>query len=176
MTDTPARLAVAAGGASIEITGAEAFVTAQAKALEPMIRALLEGSPAAVPPGGGKPNEKDPPPPGALAEYHNVLADADGQIQLLKPLPGNGKAEKTVSAALLCLFGNSLRGVDEVPFDTIRTLCEAHSCLDSGNFSKTLKADKNNFICTGSRRAQKAKLTVPGKRAAQTLAQSLNSA
>jgi len=89
-------------------------------------------------------------------------------------MPGTGKADKTVSAALLLTFANTLTGTDTTTFDTVREVCEAHSCLDGPNFAKTLKAEKDAFLFGGTPKKQTLKLTVPGRRRAEQLAMTLN--
>lgn len=175
-----ARFTFSATEGRIEVVGSEEFVAERVKEFSDLIRDLLNKAPAVKPlnshnagnagagAGGGGGGKRE------FADYENVLAFSDNKVQILKPLPGANNAAKTVSAALLTLFGNGLLGTEEIPFSTIREVCQAHGCLDSGNFAGTLKDQKEYFIVSGSRANLTAKLTVPGQRAAEQLAKDLN--
>lgn len=182
MSDSQGRFTLSIAGSQLEIVGSEQFIDKQIERFEPLIVGLLAGEeaqtptpPDAVAPdtGGDSGEVKGDLPKLALASYENLFALADDKIQILKDLPGSGKAQKAVSAALLTAYGNTLRGAEDIAFDTIREMCEAHGCLDSGNFAKTLSNEKELFIVTGDRK-KTLKLTVPGKRKAEQMARDLN--
>lgn len=160
----------------VEIEGSEAFVGQQLTKLEPLITKILQSNTthASNPPAiQQKPKDSQTDAEG-LDQYQNVFALADGKVQILKDLPGNGKAQKTVNAALLLAYANTLQGINTIAYEAVRSLCSAHACLDSNNFSKTMKAEKEYFIITGNGGAQSISLTVPGKRKALEVANSLN--
>lgn len=162
----------------LELEGSEAFVSSQLQFLEPLIRDSFKAPPVDQNPesntekGQRYSNTNSNTEDGLLA-YETLFADADGKVQILKTLPGSNKATKTVNGALLLAYANTLKGVDATPYSDVRDLCSAHACLDSGNFSKQMKAQRENFIVTGSGSAQTIRLTVPGKAKAKTLADGL---
>jgi hypothetical protein len=185
MPDTCARFTFSATDGRLEVVGSEDFVSKHLEAFGDVLRTLLQRSEKPMHRGQDMANSLDAPPAavgsksdvssaGSLDNYQNLFAIADDKIQITKDIPGSSKPEKTINAALLCLFGNSLRGTDELGFDTIRDVCQAHSCLDSPNFARTLKAAKEYLICSGSSRKQIAKLSHPGKRQAEKMAKELN--
>ncbi len=176
-----ARIKLSIRDGVLEIEGSEAFVSAQAEAFRDVVASLLHR-----PHDGGADNQSrvasqqesagGQTHAGALSDYDSVFVMADGKVQILQGIPGNGKAGKTMNAALLCLYANELQGNTEVGFDTIRDLCQAHGFLDGSNFAATLKDAKEYLIVTGSSRRLMAKLTVPGRKEAQRLADGLKTA
>lgn len=168
-------------GSSLEIEGSESFVKEQLERLEPILKQSVggsgrhqggQGSIATQPPNA--PNSKQVADGNALGAYPNLFALADEKIQILKDLPGSNKAQKSVSAALLLALANTLRGQETTSYDAIRGLCTSHACLDSTNFSKTLKAEKELFLIAGTPKNQTVRLSVPGRKKAEELAASLN--
>jgi len=89
-------------------------------------------------------------------------------------LPGSNNAEKTVNAALLLTFAYALIGKNTTSFDLVREVCVTHACLDSPNFARTLKGEKDAFVFGGTPKKKTLKLTVPGRRRAEGLVTSLN--
>jgi hypothetical protein len=179
-----ARIKLSVRDGILEIEGSEKFVSEQADAFREVVASLLQqpresnGGGARLQTGtsDGAGSYRNVATASSLSEYETVFVMADGKIQILKGIPGNGKAGKTMNAALLCLFANELQGNTEVGFDTIRDLCQAHGFLDSSNFSATLKEAKEHLIITGTSRRLSAKLTVPGRKEAQRLAEGLKTA
>lgn len=167
----------------IEIEGSETFVAAQLGKLEPLLARMFEQRPSPSAPSDpaatAQPPSSVPPAastPAGLYEYRNVFALADGKVQILKSLPGNGKSGKTMSAALLLNFANELNGTKATTVDEIRTTCTSHACLDAPNFAKIFKsaAGKESFTSSGSGGSQSVSLTHPGRVKAKALADSLN--
>jgi len=178
MTSGSARVKFSFSEGLLEVEGSEGFVAAQLQKLEPILEKYLS-QPA---PNNQKPNGRDTTPKnaqndinGGLSDYENLFALADGKIQILKDIPGGNKSSKTVNVALLLGFANQLQGINSVGYSTIRDLCAAHACLDSANFSKSLKDQKELFLISGSSGSQSVTLTAPGKRKASELANSLRS-
>lgn len=143
MTDKDAKVHISLRDGVLELEGSESFVTAQLKILQPLIQKAFEATPApSKEEGGGRP-EQTPPPlridatPG-LGAFENVFAEADGKVQVLKTLPGSNKSQKTVNAALLLAYANTLKGQESTTCKDIRDLCNAHACLDKSNFSKII--------------------------------------
>ena len=165
----------------IEIEGSEALVAGQLAKLEPLLQKMFvqRPPPATAPAPASNGNSAPAPSPahsGALEDYLNLFALADGKIQILKSLPGGSKASKAQSGILLLAYANSLRGVNATTVEEIRATCTAHACYDQGNFSKTFKGafGKESLTLSGSGASQAVSLTHPGKTKAKTLADSLN--
>lgn len=178
MTQEQAKVHISLRDGVLELQGSEDFVSSQLKFLEPLIRESFKTLPPAPP----QLNEGTSLPAkgpvlgntlGGLSDYDTLFADADGKVQVLKTLPGQNKAAKSVNAALLLAFANTLKGIDATPFSDVRDLCNSHACLDSSNFSKHMKSQKEHFIVSGFGSAQTIKLTVPGKKKAKELADGL---
>jgi len=175
MTQEQAKVHISLRDGVLELQGSESFVSSQLQFLEPLIRESFK----VVPPAPSQPSNDVSQPanvqvPGnatsGLSDYDTLFADADGKVQILKNLPGSNKAAKTLNAALLLAYANTLKGIDATPYSDVRDLCSSHACLDSGNFSKQMKSQKEFFIVLGSGNAQTIKLTVPGKKKAKDLA------
>lgn len=180
MPEETAKVHISLRDGILELQGSEEFVASQLKFLEPLIKDSFKASPAqSNAPSNTSGNDSSPsnsaPGGGAqgLSSYDTVFADADGKVQILKTLPGSNKATKTINGALLLAFANSLKGSETTPYSDVRDLCSAHACLDSGNFSKTMKAQKEHFIVTGTGSGQTIRLTIPGKKKAKELADGL---
>jgi hypothetical protein len=176
MTNTNARIHISLKVGTIEIEGTEGFVTEQLNRFESYITSALDDhhkgdakKPKSKPIDASETNALS-----AASRHSNLFAVADGKIQILKDLPGDGKAQKTVSAAMLLTYANGLMGNEATTYDIIREVFYAHACLDGTNFSKTLKAEKELFIIGGTAKRQTVTLTVPGKRKAEELAHRLN--
>lgn len=178
MENTAAKIRVSLREGLLEIEGSEDFVSKQIENLKDLITKLPD---APLPPA--KPatpaNGQTPPPSTATlsedaAKYVNIIAVEGDVVKILKDLPGSDKAKKTVSAALLYLLGKNFSGTEEAPFKELRKVCKDHGCLDESNFAGIIKDQKEWLIVLGSGKSQTAKLTVPGKKAAIALADSLN--
>lgn len=178
MSQEQAKVHISLREGVLELQGSEDFVSSQLQFLEPLIRESFKVVPQSPPQSTG-----DAPlpanvlitgnAPGSFSDYDTLFADADGKVQILKNIPGGNKAIKSVNAALLLAYANTLKGIDATPYSDVRDLCSSHACLDSGNFSKQIKAQKELFIVSGSGSAQTIKLTVPGKKKGKELADGL---
>jgi len=180
MSETQAKVQISLRDGILELQGSEKFVSAQLAILQPLIDSAFKNPPApqqfTVSSANQTTSQSSPTGDNAsgLSAYENIFAEADGKIQILKTLPGGKKANKTVNGALLLAFANTLIGNSTTPYGDVRDLCSSHACLDSGNFSKTMKGQKELFIISGSGSSQTIKLTVPGKKRAEELAKQLN--
>ena len=181
MADGNERAKFSLADGRIEIEGSEAFVAGQLAKLEPLLQNMFvqrpPPAPAPAPASTGmSAPAHSPASSGALDDYLNLFALADGKVQILKSLPGGGKANKAQSATLLLAYANSLRGVNATTVDEIRATCTAHACYDQGNFSKTFRGSfgKESLTLSGSGASQTVSLTHPGKTKAKALADSLN--
>jgi hypothetical protein len=173
MPESASRVFISIAEGRIEVEGSEAFVAEQLGQLRPILEGVAQQAVANRNKGQtGVHTEslQTPQPKPDLAGYENLFARADDKIQVLKDLPGNGNAQKAVAGALLLSLANTLNGEEVTTFDEIRDLCKTHGCLDSANFSKTVKAEKDAFIFGGSPRKKTVKLTVPGRKRAEALA------
>ena len=184
MENTAAKIRVSLREGLLEIEGSEEFVSKQIENLKDVITKLPASGfppapPHATPPtprtgNGQSPASATPKPTEDAAKYENVISVAGGIVKVLKDIPGNGKAEKTVNAGLLYLFGKNLLSQEQATFSEIRQVCKEHACLDGANFAGSIKAQKEWFIVTGGRKSEVAQLTKPGRKQAQALTDSLN--
>jgi hypothetical protein len=178
MPDTPYSTRFSFGDGRIELEGSEAFVDKQLALLQPLLEILLRGdAPSRIsrPSGSAnvETNQNDGKVPAGIDGFQNLFVSSENGVQILKDLPGITKAPKTVNAALLLTLANTLTGAETTTFDDIRAMCKTHGCLDSANFAKTIKAEKDAFIFGGTARKQTVKLTVPGRKRADALAETL---
>ena len=180
MADTErAKFSLADG--RIEIEGSETFVAAQLQRLAPILEKMFQEPKPRPHAHAAAPAVHQPPPPDAangrgLDNYlHLFAADAAGKLKILKSLPGDGKAGKTISAGLLLAFGNELAG-RATTMDQVRAVCSEHACYDSHNFAQTFKkpTSRGYFTFSGSAPNQSVALTHPGRIKAEELAKSLN--
>jgi hypothetical protein len=101
--------------------------------------------------------------------------DVDGDsISILVSPPGKSITAQAKSLILLYLYARLQMGQANVPAEEIKEQCKAHACYDPKNFFAHLKGQKNLVTVAGSGSTMVARLTVPGRKAAEELAQSLN--
>lgn len=164
----------------MEIEGSEDFVSKQIENLKDIFLKAATTTPKQSPPhpaaqpSAGKPLVVLPTVDRDAKKYENVISLDGGAVKVLKEIPGSKNREKTANAALLYLFGKHLLGSEDSSTKEIREVCKDHGFLDEANFSSHLKAQKEWINVLGSGKSQTAKLTVPGKREAQALANRLN--
>lgn len=164
-----ARIFVSIWEGKVEIEGSEEFVATHLAPLQGVINEMSQAAdepakPAAKP--AAKP--KDSAALERFAKLFNIAAD--GEVGLLKDLPGNNMAHKTVGAALLIGYANSLLGSEHTPLEAIRNVCKDQACHDPNNFSATLKREKDWFQHSGR---SYITLSETGKQMAQNLAEQL---
>lgn len=112
----------------------------------------------------------------ALEAFPNVY-DIDGDnISILISPPGNNLTAQARALILLYLYARYRTGTEPVPGDALKEQCKVHACLDPKNFSGHLKSQKSLVTVTGSNSSLTARLTVPGRKAAEELAQNLQNA
>ncbi len=94
------------------------------------------------------------------AGVYHIDAD-DGNISILKKIPGNSKAEKMKNIAMIVLYirKEKIQGKEIVP------ICEKHSCYDAPHFASTFESEKTNLIKRGNGKAWTLELTQPGEEA-----------
>ncbi|MEC5218087.1 hypothetical protein RCH09_003054 [Actimicrobium sp. GrIS 1.19] len=173
-SSSKARVVVSAREGIVEIEGSEVFVADQLARLKVVISQVIasnanwRNAPESKPPAGSSPSV---PVPQALEGFSNLYTQSKGKLRLLKELPGNNKANKTVNAALLVAHANALMGTEHTTLDTIRSVCKEQACHDSNNFSATLKREKELFVHSGSLHIT---LSPAGRERARLLASQLN--
>jgi len=171
-----------------EITGSEGFVSDQINSfkeaiLDALTRRTVEAASAGVAPAAptaqvllAAPAEEEPVLAKHSNTYNRVLHMEGEQVRVLKRIPGGTLAKKTVNAALVYLWGKRSLGVNEVPMQEIRQLCQEQSCLDTSNFAGILKNAKEFILLDGKRgsSAKTCKLTIPGVEEAEKVLEQLN--
>ena len=109
----------------------------------------------------------------SLSEYPNLF-DVDGEnISILVGPPGNNITTQARALILLFLFARHRLGLEPTGADLIKEQCKSHACFDPKNFASHLKSQKSFITVTGSNSALMARLTVPGRKAGEELAQKL---
>jgi hypothetical protein len=155
----------------IEIEGSEEFVASQLTPLKAVIDEISKAT--------GNFNEKGSvhitkQVAGKISSFEKYAklfsANSDGDIELLKDLPGNNMKHKTMSAALLVSYANSLLGAEQTSLEVIRKVCKEKSCHDSNNFSATIKLEKELFSHSES---SYIKLSDTGRQLAKNMAEQL---
>lgn len=157
----------------LQIEGSEAFVSEQLAKLEPHIVKAFENR-ASTPKDSKKSVGKDGSGEASIQNYEHLFAESGGKVQILKNIPGNNNAQKSINITLLLAYAYSLIGSNSISTATIRECCKAHACLDSSNFSSTIKDENSLFILEGTSKAKNVKLTIPGRKKAEELASQLN--
>jgi len=166
-----ARIFVSIWEGKVEIEGSEQFVANHLAPLQGVISEMSHASEHSSERHGvlqqGDVAGNSP----ALDKYMKLFnTTPQGEIELLKELPGNNMANKTVSAALLISYANSLLGEEQTPLEVIRKACKQKACHDSNNFSATIRREKELFVHSGRSYIQ---LSETGKRLAQSMAEQL---
>jgi hypothetical protein len=173
-----AKISISLADGTFEFEGSETFVSTQierfAEAIQANLRVPQQQMKMRAPGGGAPPQEGDVSPPATPPKLDEIFAPTETGVQILKDVPGNSVAEKTVNAAKLYLYGlNELKQKDTALFEEIAAVCKTHGFHDSANMASNLKAERGTFIPGGSGKKQTLKLTVPGMKAAAKLVDEL---
>ncbi len=181
--ENAARISIDLHQGMLEVSGSEEFVREQIKSFEKLIQKEFRSAP----PTPVAPSEQresvlpsEPPTtegkqPQAPDRYPNVIAFDGDNIQILKSSRRKTTAAKMVEMSLLHLLAKSIKGEDSASFDELQKVCKDHKCLDAGNFASTMRGAKEKFIVEGTKGGNlTAKLTHPGRTAAESLAKELN--
>ncbi len=178
METKPARIRLSMHEGVLEIEGSEEFVSQQVESLKHLILKVQPLAPIHSATGTKKDTKAGEPEAvstGTIGrDYESIFSLDEGVVKIIKSIPGSNKAKQVANAAILYLFGKSLVDQQDASFKELRQLCRDHGCLDENNFSATLKGQKQYLVISGTGKSQKAKLTMPGKRQAQVLIQSLD--
>ncbi|HLX72818.1 MAG TPA: hypothetical protein VKV04_24610 [Verrucomicrobiae bacterium] len=175
-----ARIALTVKGNTFEISGPEAFVTAQAEAFrEAIISSLSSGAGPAeedVTPGAEPPAAPHHAPTNNQQRYPNVLHIEGDKVQILKGITGTTNSKKVVGTTVVYLWAKREMGVDSVPFSELRDVCRQHGCLDGANFGSTMKNAREWIVVDGKSGSplQTCKLTIPGVEKAEAILKDLN--
>jgi hypothetical protein len=91
-------------------------------------------------------------------------------------MPGSNNAQKTITTALVYLWGKKSVGVNEVPIQEIRALCQEQGCLDSSNFSSQIQGAKELILVDGKKNSSSktCKLTLPGVERAEEILEKIS--
>lgn len=177
--DSESRVSISLREGKIEIVGSEQFIREQLEVFMPLIKHNFSAIPVQTP----LPAEAQRQPvidggseklPGSGENpYLNVFALDGETIKILKTPQAKKAADKMINLSLLYLLASAIKGVDAVSYDDLRQACQDHACLDSPNFAAAMKRAKSYFIVSGKGK-KTAKLTHPGRTAADNLAKELN--
>ena len=114
--------------------------------------------------------------PASLDNFSNVF-DVEGEaVSILVTPPGNTMAAQARALILLFLYARHKMGLEPVTAELIKEQCKAHACFDPKNFAGHLKSQKSLVTVTGANSSMTARLTVPGRKAAEELAQKFQNA
>lgn len=109
----------------------------------------------------------------AIDRYENqgifYVNKETGEIQILKPVPGKSKAQKSRNVALILLYAKN----DTVNSNIIKQHCVEQACCDNSNFAKWFKKKDGCFIRQGNGQNWTLKLSTPGKKEAVELLESM---
>jgi len=180
-----ARVRVSLSDGVLEFEGSESFVTSQVEKFTRVIQAALAGErPIADDAAGGDGGTTDAgsngaggdtlpaasTPPSHDVELKDIFEATETGVQILRPLPGSSKAEKTVNGAKLYLYGlQALKQRDTALFAEIKKVCKAHGCYDTNNMAAYLKGDQASFVFGGRGKRQTLRLSASGMHATAEL-------
>ncbi len=173
-----AKISLQIHGISLEIIGSEGFVSGQIEHFRDAIQeALVKGAQTEEEAEAEATIEPPPAPhqePTGQPKYTNALHVEGDKVRILKKVAGNTTSKRAVNTALVYLWAKRNAGLDSVPFTELRDLCRDQGCLDKGNFAAHMKSGRQWLVIEGRKRAQTAKLTMPGVERAEELLQELN--
>lgn len=109
----------------------------------------------------------------ALSTFSNVYDIEGDTVSILVSPPGKSMTAQAQALILLYLFARHKLNAEPVGAEQIKEQCKAHACFDSKNFSSHLKSQKTWITVTGANSSMTARLTVPGRKAAEDLATKL---
>ncbi len=185
MSDGSVRVMLCLKEGRLEIEGDSSFVERQLDRFDGLLKTMASAktvtapeakidSEAAVDQPGDDTSPSKSERATTLGKFVNLYAVANDKVQILKDIPGSNASEKMVNVGLLLAYASFLQSADSTTVKAISEACRSHGCLDATNLSKRLKEQKDAFIFSGARKSQTVTLTVPGRKRAETLAQTLN--
>ena len=179
-----AKFKYSASDGVLELEGSEDFVTKHFDSLTDIIRVISRHTiiekkeSSSIPSSVEQTIEEEEPVPDQinskqqeekLSKYPEIYSEINGKLKIVSEIPGGTAIAKMTNAAVLFCYGSKLIGDDQVPSTDIRSMCEEHGILDSGNFSKVFN-DKKTFMIDGVKGGNKeVKLTFQGEKKAKEL-------
>jgi hypothetical protein len=183
MDNTNAKIQLSLNDGTFEISGSESFVSQQIENFKEIILATLHMKPRTE-------LQSAPPPPVHTLElsaneaqltfekktFQRILHIEDQSVRIIKKMPGSNNAQKTITTALVYLWGKKSVGVNEVPIQEIRALCQEQGCLDSSNFSSQIQGAKELILVDGKKNSSSktCKLTLPGVERAEEILEKIS--
>jgi len=172
-----AEVEIDASRGSLLVKGDQAFV---AETLE-KYKFIFENTPKAVAkPVDASVNAASPAakPAGdnGLGSFSNVFDIEGDAVAILVAPPGNNITAQARALILLFLYARYKMNLEPTSADLIKEQCKAHACFDPKNFAGHLKSQKSLVTVTGANSSMTARLTVPGRKAAEELANKLQGA
>ena len=190
MGNSEAKLHLSLEDGVFEISGSELFVSQQIENFKDIILEALSSNRewshnkstdvAIASPPVAEPLPQEEQVGGSVAQkkFDRVFHIEGEDVKIIKKIPGSNNSNKTVHTALAYLWAKRSVGIASVGYHEIRDVCEEQGCLDSSNFSSTLKNAKEYLIVDGKRSSsdKNCKLTIPGVEQAEALLEGLNGA
>tara|TARA_R110002096_G_scaffold436009_1_gene665083 strand:- start:58335 stop:58877 length:543 start_codon:yes stop_codon:yes gene_type:complete len=178
MSNSEAKLHLSISEGVFEISGSELFVSQQIENFRDIIlKGLMDTKSIEENTLTLKPNENtDSVKKENCKNYPNIFHIEENEVKIIKKMPGNNNAKKSVNTALAYLMAMRTLGVDEVPVQDIREQCQEQGCLDANNFASSIKNVKEFIILKGEKgsNSKTCKLTVPGIDQATSLLEEIN--
>ena len=172
-----ARIRISLEEGVFELEGSESFVTAHIEKFADAIQSRLKANSHRAQPKAMSNTTRPKGPETDTSGLDEIFAATETGVQILKDIPGDSKAEKTVNAAKLLLYGLGVfKQKDTVLFEEVAAVCKAHGFYDSNNLAANLKEEKEMFVFGGSGKKQTLKLTVPGTKTTAKLVEDLKAA
>lgn len=94
------------------------------------------------------------------------IDDESGTVQIHSEIPGNSKTKKMNNVALIIAYA---KNEEAIPMKDISAECKRQGCYDQANFAASIKNDTKNFQIHGAGQNRTIKISVPGKKAAESL-------
>lgn len=182
MADGSATFEISVSEGSIRISGSETFVSLHLKELSSVLDQLFAAygqtrrAPLASTANTPPPADDEARPGSGIEAYPNVFAREGDQLKVTKVIPGSSTAEKAKLLTHIYLYGKHLLSQEPTKGDELRDVLRDHGCLDTGNYAKQMRADKENVIVTQTGpKTLFYKLSVPARERTKSFLASLNS-
>ncbi|HEV3139610.1 MAG TPA: hypothetical protein VGY57_03790 [Vicinamibacterales bacterium] len=163
-----ARVKVSVADGTIEIEGAESFVSAQLEKFGESIRAGLAAK-------GKNTDAEAGAKPAGVSGLDRVFTATDRGVQILTDIPGESAMEKMANAGKLLAYGMAaLKNRRAVLFEEVIAACKAHRCYGRKNLATALKKQKSAFVFGGRGRKQTIALTESGTKEVERMLKTLS--
>ena len=178
MENDKAKIIISVSEGKFEISGSEKFVSTQIENFKDLIIKSVNRLQTAPKAKSEDQQHSDIPESSSSSSPDildpDIFVEDEELIKIICDLPGKGKAEQTLNAALLYAQARTLQGQETANVEEIRTICSDHGCLDKTNFSSHVKKrDPQYFIDKGSGKSRTIKLNRPGQKKAKVLIESI---